>query len=211
MNLLEICKQAVLSYDQQTGCLGELEYNIKYTKKIMVVSVRGTEASNFMDVLLKGGWRDVIRDIRFIPRHHKTLGWCHGGFLRGAVKLVEELKRIHIVKDRTIIFTGHSMGAAVSLLAAHLMFEEHSNIKWVGFGCPKPFIGHRLILFPAIHVVNGDDIATTSPRGWLFDYQLNVSRTIQLGDTSQNPSIADHAAHEYFRSTLLYSGDQMEV
>lgn len=211
MKLLEICKYAVSAYDKQIGVIGELEYNIDYVDNTMIVSVRGTEAGGIVDVLLNGGWRDVMRDLRFIPRYHKTLDWCHGGFLRGAVALVEKVKKLQIGNNQDFIFTGHSMGAAVSLLAAHLMYEENAYVKWVGFGCPRPYIGEQPTFFTAYNVVNGDDIVTTLPKGWLFDYRLNVLRTIQIGDSFQNPNMKDHSANEYLSSMFLYSDNQVEI
>lgn len=211
MNLLEICKLAVLAYGEESGSVGDLEYFIAEYPECVVISIRGTEASNFMDILAEGGWKDILRDIRFIPRYNKVLGWCHGGFLSGAVKIVKEIENLPISKRKHIVFTGHSLGAAVSLLAAHLMFERTPLIKWFGFGCPKPFIGPRETLFPSYNIVNGDDIVTTLPRGWIFDYQLNVPRTIQVGDSFNNQNIKDHSADEYISSMILYRHNQNEV
>lgn len=206
MDLLEICRIAVLSYQEQTDSTAELEYTVEcISKEQSVVSIRGTEGNGIIDILTKGGWLDIIRDLRFIPRYYPGLGWCHGGFLSGAVRLFKTMHRPP--KDSEIIFTGHSLGAAVSLLLAQLYELDGYRVKWVGFGCPKPFIGSRELHFTALSVVNGKDIVATLPRGWIFNFQLNATHTLTIGDRK----LSNHASSSYYSSMLLHPKNTMEI
>lgn len=82
----------------------------------LVVAVRGTDPSNV---------QNDLRDIEGFPSKSLAfpqLGHCHRGFLRGAESLLGVLAtRLYA---RRITLTGHSLGAAVSLLLAAMLTAQ---------------------------------------------------------------------------------------
>lgn len=197
MNYLQLAEIAKQSYTSKTGCVNDCEYlTLMDIDGTLIIAVRGTEITSITD---------IIRDLRFMPRYHSATGWCHGGFLRGARRLAEVFDGDYItqINPHRIIFTGHSLGAAISLLLATIVKDsglKGVDIKWVGFGSPSPFIGKRYLSFETIAFKNSADIVTTLPRGWLFSYRLNVWKEYILGDTASKNYITDHYMNSYIES-----------
>lgn len=105
MNHADLCALVEQAYERQTGVIHEVEYHLLQFARFQVLIFRGTEGGKFLS---GSGWRDVIRDIRILPWYDKRCGWCHAGFLKGARGVVSRLQ----LKDKPIILSGHSLGAA---------------------------------------------------------------------------------------------------
>jgi hypothetical protein len=82
---------------------------------------------------------DWIRDFIFLPIEtttHPQLGPCHAGFLDDAMSIVPEV--LNAVGDKPSIYTGHSLGGAVALGVAALMYAAGKMpVKVVTFGAPR--------------------------------------------------------------------------
>ena len=126
---------AALSYDRHTCRVNGVECLVTDLAGYQVVSFRGTEARK---LITGGGWIDVLRDLRTIPWYDKRVGWSHAGFLKGAQGVVDKSLFGLLKRDRPIIFTGHSLGGALSINAAAILQSEGFKVSAVvTFGAPR--------------------------------------------------------------------------
>lgn len=191
----ELCKLCDKGYMEATGCINEVEYLVVEDEYIDIV-FRGTEASGLIS---KGGWMDVVRDLRAYPWYDKRVGWAHCGFLKGARNIVEEKlrRRLNLRNHKKPVrLAGHSLGAGMSLIAALMLYREGYNVvEWVGFGTPKTFIGYRNLPFKATSYRNGNDLVYLMPPGIIFKYKHSPELT-QLESDADSP----HEIEEYCKS-----------
>lgn len=197
MNHSDICALVVGGYETHTGRVGEVEYSVHTLPDMTVISFRGTEASK----LLSGsGWRDVIRDMRIMPWYDRRTGWAHAGFLKGARSVIDGPLRGFLFQcSKPLVLTGHSLGAAMSLLAAMMLAADGQVVReWVGFGCPRALIGQRELPFEATAYRNRGDIVTELIRPWMFGYRHPVP-LVQLGMPAW-PNWPDHDVGNYLEA-----------
>lgn len=188
------------SYDAHTFSTHECEVLVEIQHDHQVIAIRGTEGAKLITGL---GIMDVIRDMRFIPWYHPVLGWAHAGFLKGAVRIFDDVTQ-HINKDVPVILTGHSLGAALALLVGVLL--KHSGydvVEYVGFACPRTFVYNKQrhnknaeVRFPITIYRFENDIVPILPFAFPFYYHHPVELT-QLGDGSGIPSLLDHGMDNY--------------
>ncbi|KAJ6192062.1 hypothetical protein J3E72DRAFT_204759, partial [Bipolaris maydis] len=122
--------------------------------KVVVIALPGTQGIKDWIVNFNSGRHDS-RDMIGLPQN-----LCHGGFLNASRSLVDPLATcLNNYEDRsTLLFTGHSAGAATaSLLYTHVLSEvtsrlvtvakDFTNIHCILFGCPPisidPLQHHR--------------------------------------------------------------------
>jgi triacylglycerol lipase len=115
---------------------------VVHNEAFAVLSFRGTEIDNFM-----GAFADWVRNLDFKPVADSSGGRVHRGFAQniaavwddtGEAGLRNYLKRILESGTRTLWITGHSLGAALAVLAAERAVRE-ANFVVNGvytFGCP---------------------------------------------------------------------------
>lgn len=188
------------SYDAYTFSTHECEVLLEVENNQQIVAIRGTEGAKLITGL---GIMDIIRDMRFFPWYHPVLGWAHSGFLKGGVRIFEDLKK-HIDKDVPVVLTGHSLGAALALIVSILLKHEgYQVVEYVGFACPRTFVYNkqqhnddRDARFPITIYRFGNDIVPQVPFAFPFYYHHPVEIT-QLGDGSGIPSILDHGMDNY--------------
>jgi fermentation-respiration switch protein FrsA (DUF1100 family) len=96
---------------------------------VTVVAFRGTEPDRPMDVLA---------DLNILPSPGGVGGNVHRGFAN-ALHAVEGPVRAAILRaPGRIVLTGHSLGAAIALLAAGLVpAERRATTRLHTFGCPR--------------------------------------------------------------------------
>lgn len=93
-----------------------------------------------MDVIVCRGSQSAIdwrRDLEAIPVHHEQLGTVHAGFVYGMNYVLTEITPL--LKGK-IVLTGHSLGAARTMILAGLLSKltpTPPNQVTV-FGCPRP-------------------------------------------------------------------------
>lgn len=181
-----LCDRA---YVELTGVSADLEYLVQPRDNTLYVAVRGTEVGLISD----WGILDMIRNIRFLPWYTETTGWCHSGFLRGAIGLSRMLDRT-LPRDYPLIMTGHSLGAAVAVLAAQLLVSNGRTVEEVVlFGCPRIYaFGYPTLPFPAASYRNGGDVICLMPRM----YQHAVPQVV-INPRKGIPRISDHKILRY--------------
>jgi len=196
----ELARAAARSYDAYTFSTNECEVLVELKKDQQVIAIRGTEGGQLISGL---GFMDVIRDMRFIPWYHPVLGWAHSGFLKGAVRITEDLKS-HIYKDKPVVLTGHSLGAALALIVGMLLKHDgYEVVEYVGFACPRTFVYNKQrhnedtsVRFPITIYRYEDDIVPMVPFAFPFYYHHPVELS-QLGNGDGTPSISDHSMTNY--------------
>lgn len=186
MRHADICALVEQGYERHTGSYREVEYHLVQMAAVQVLVFRGTEASKFFS---GSGWRDVIRDIRILPWYDKRTGWSHSGFLKGARGVVDQIQ----LRDKPVIVTGHSLGAAISLLAGLILHADgHHVLEWVGFGCPRTGWG-RGLPFPGHHYRHRGDIVTQIPG--IYRHRIEP---VQLGE-GRGSNWTDHDIGAYLQ------------
>lgn len=98
-------------------------------KSIALIAIRGTEPSQV---------GDLLADLNTIPKRHGP-GFVHSGFRHEARKLWADIWAFALKnKNREIIVTGHSLGAAMSTyIAQELSWHGLENIELYTFGSPR--------------------------------------------------------------------------
>src|SRR6185437_9905361 len=85
--------------------VGDVEGCIARIDGMSVVAFRGTEPLSIAD------W---MRDLDAVPMRHPAIGWCHRGFLTGALAIIPLIRRD--LGPEPLILTGHSLGGALALI-----------------------------------------------------------------------------------------------
>lgn len=186
-DLANLCGRA---YTELSGVSRELEFLIFRADNVSYVAIRGTEASRFIDGF---GWLDVIRNMRVLPRYNKAAGTGHGGFITGGESVAKALIEFGALGD-TLVITGHSLGAAVGIVAAQILHDKGFKVEEVVlFGCPRVYALFRPSFdFPVTSYRHGSDIVCNVPR-W---YRQPVALTA-LNPNRSLPNWGDHGIEKY--------------
>ncbi|WP_157474244.1 lipase family protein [Leucothrix mucor] len=128
-----------------------------------VIACRGTEPSE---------WNDLRADLDAATAVAETIGRVHRGFKREVDDIWPVLEGSLLSNDKTLWFTGHSLGGAMATICAGRCMLSHikSNPAQIyTFGSPR--VGNkRYINFVKVdHIrwVNNNDIVTRVPPAWL--------------------------------------------
>ena len=163
------------SYDERTIRVNEVECLVVPVDGIQCVIPRGTEFSAFIG---GGGWRDVLRDIRFIIWKDRRVGWSHAGFVKGAAGIVDKGLFGVLDRNKPIAFYGHSLGGALAINAAKMLHWHGFNvIEVVTFGAPRTLTKGSVKAFkhtgiPITEYSNdGDPIVSLPIKGFVFKYR----------------------------------------
>jgi len=140
----------VIGFERQgTQCF------VAHHEKFVVVSFRGTETAEPVDILT---------DLDLILSEHKKLGKVHNGFRKALNEIWNDLYNYlqENQNNRTLWFTGHSLGAALATLASHWMDDVQGVYT---FGSPRVgdrgFKEHYRV--NTYRFVNNNDIVTRVP------------------------------------------------
>ena len=124
-------------------------------KKTIIVAFAGTE--------LDEGFEDLLIDIDAIPEKFEKGGLVHRGFKKGLDYIWEDMVKYitPLLKNRTLWYTGHSLGAALATIAAALL---PGNGMYT-FGSPR--VGSKAMLknieCPVYRITKSRDIVTRIP------------------------------------------------
>jgi triacylglycerol lipase len=161
------------------GALGA-QFFVMHNERFIVVSFRGSDMHNFWEEVL-----DVITMLKFLPARDESGGRVYGGF-KAALEAVWDALQTHLQEIRNagggarrLWFTGHSMGAGLTTLAAAKTGREQAHgVQGVyTFGSPrvgdKGFKAHWAQLGLAettYRFVNHNDIVTRNPPPGLYEH-----------------------------------------
>ena len=130
-----------------------------------IIACRGTEPHE---------WNDVKADVDAISVVAETVGRVHRGFKREVDDLWPRLEKALKENDKTLYFTGHSLGGAMATICAGRckLSEIPSNPEALfTFGSPR--VGNRryinFVKIPHYRWVNNNDIVCRVPPQW-FGY-----------------------------------------
>ena len=150
-----------------------------------VVAFRGTDPDCVAD------W---LRDLEAVPWLNRHIGWCHAGFLDGALLALPWLRGL----PHPLVLTGHSLGGALAVLSAALLVATGVPVAaMVTFGAPRAGgDGVRDVLHdvPVRQYRHGHDVVPEVP--WLPDVLMHVAPLTEIGSSTGDP-IADHAIARY--------------
>ncbi len=182
---------------------------IASSKKILVVSFRGTQIDEK---------KDLLTDIDIFLTTIKGDAQVHRGFVRGynMVKnqIIQKLKTFQ-KKGYKLYFTGHSLGASLALLLA----TDVKPTAVYTFGSPRMGDEKFVKLFENIkvyRVVNGCDIVPSLPftgemflhigQMWFFNYEGKI-----FSEPSQETVIMHNseATILYFKKMALFRKDYL--
>ena len=183
-----------------TGAGGFLVIS-RVSSPFAVLAFRGTE-QKIQDVL-----HDA--DARLVPAFGESVG-VHSGFKRALNSVWNDIDAALDAVDCPIFYTGHSLGAALAVLAA----LRRTPRAVYTFGCPRvgdARLPEKLRDIPIHRVVYGDDVVTTVPlemfgfRHVGTEHRIGRSRGLPLGieDTVWRSltlpprAVADHAPINY--------------
>jgi len=190
-----LAKACLDSYHHVTINLGECEAMLEYHDDYTLVAFRGTECGS----LFAGrGWVDVLRDLRLMPWYDKDCGWCHAGFLKGAKRSAKFLDTV-LNKERPVIFTGHSLGGALSLLCAAKMQAAGYGVSWVGFGSPKAQHSKKTFGFSQVNYRYRADVVPLMPRFSVYRHNYQVVNLDRLKKEIK-PTWDDHDIKLYMEA-----------
>lgn len=128
-----------------------------------IICCRGTEPSE---------WNDIQADLDAMTDLAETVGRVHRGFKREVDDLWPRLEQALVSNDRTLWFTGHSLGGAMTAICAgrcklsHIRSTPESVFT---FGSPR--VGNKryvnYVKMPIYRWVNNNDIVPRVPPTWL--------------------------------------------
>jgi triacylglycerol lipase len=129
----------------------------------IVVACRGTEPND---------WNDVKADVNVLMVVAETVGRVHRGFKQEVDDLWPELEKVIASDERTLWFTGHSLGGAMATISAGRCFLAHIQATpraVYTFGAPrvgtKRYINN--VKVDLSRWVNNNDIVPRVPPTWL--------------------------------------------
>ena len=150
-----------------------------------VVAIPGTDPDCLAD------W---LRDLDAVPVWRDGVGYCHRGFLDGALLVLPWLRGL----PAPLTLAGHSMGGAIAILAAALLRAADVPVAGVvTFGAPRAggaVVKHLLADIPVRQFRHAGDPVPEVP--CLPGVLEHVVALTEIGVASLDP-LADHAVGGY--------------
>lgn len=98
------------------------------------ISFRGTAKNG------NSSWsliRDIITDVRFLPRNDPNLGTIPRGFYTGALRICDNIER-ETRSTTPIHLSGHSLGGVIALIVGAMLVNRGYKVASIRtFGAPK--------------------------------------------------------------------------
>jgi hypothetical protein len=187
--LAEVCREA---YSARADYSAEDVHALRqWADGAMIIAWRGTDPDDVYD------W---LRDLDICPLRHPQLGWCHRGFLSGALlvwpQIMLDLALARVTPEPArVVLTGHSLGGALAIATGGLMAAGgHPPAAVVTFGAPRVGLWklHRLLRdVPIRQYDDGGDPVPEVP--WPY---LHQRPNLVLGDARAG-IVRDHSIETY--------------
>ncbi len=223
-NLAWLADAAMLAYCDTQFVKDELA-KVKFNNDFAPVNNEGTQGfiaghEEAIFVIFRGTQiqepEDLLADVKFLPAPERH-GKVHRGF-KEALDVVwgDVSERLHVMTksgDRSVWFTGHSLGAAIAIIAAGRWKADHvdQDVSLYTFGAPG--VGDRDYVngYPKMTVVrvidNEDQVAKVSikdrlehPKGVEVRY-VRPPWVIEKRHEQLPDLLADHAPIYYAESS----------
>jgi pimeloyl-ACP methyl ester carboxylesterase len=140
MTHLALAQLSLEAYERKTASRHGVEMIYSGDGDYHVFAFRGTDTADFFK---NRGWRDVIRDLAFLPAKYDKKFVAHFGFVAGwsSIKCYVE-NEIKKEPDKPVILTGHSMGGAIAICGALsiIINPDYRLHSVVTFGAPRAVI-----------------------------------------------------------------------
>lgn len=149
---------------------------------------------------------DVLMDLNFFKRDFENTT-VHAGFLT-AYKKVFDFVYKQAMYNNTVIFTGQSLGSAISQLFAYKIKYDfsHKNVKFIGFATPR--VGgldfknkfEKILKDESLNFCNANDIVPVIPPK-IFNYFDSCEKVI-LGENKKCTYVLnEHLPLQYIENT----------
>ena len=193
--------------------VGNILCHLAFNDRFAIVAFRGTRPDD---------WQDILDDARF-RMVDWTNGHVHGGF-KGAFLDIRDalIGALHShAPNLPVWMTGHSLGAAIAVLAADTIPETKGVYT---FGCPRVgdqiFVGHFNARFQSqsFRYVDDHDVVThlpPEPLGWpvgLYEH-VNERRWIDKDGNvgTGSPTLAHFVGDVFGQPVVLYHMLQLSM
>lgn len=168
------------------------------------IAIAGTELNEI---------KDVIADLKFKKTKTKE-GFVHEGmyeyYNKIAFKILKNILSLIKEKPKNIIFTGHSLGGSMAVLAASNFTDRNIKTSVVTFGQPKvgdyEFCQYYKNKLNYARIVIKDDIITKLPPSIMgyshFGFKIILDTSPPLSETSLLEYIKDKGKY-YLLDTIV--------
>ena len=137
---LSLAQLSLDAYERKTASRHGVEMIYINDVDYHIFAFRGTDTKNLFK---NRGWRDILRDIAFLPKKYDEKYVAHFGFVAGwsSIKCYVD-SEIKKNPSKPIIFTGHSMGGAIAICGALgvIIDPRYKLHSVVTFGAPRVVI-----------------------------------------------------------------------
>ncbi len=173
-------------YAERASTAYQTEQQIKnsFPDTVRVTTVKNTEVQYFLEKPKTGNrqilsirgtanFRNAIEDAEYLQVKNKKLGiYVDKGFDEDTALIYQDVLPF-LDKDKEVILTGHSLGAAISTLLMMYLHEDGFKVgRSVNFGQPKVTndVGKGKYNFlPLLRVVDENDVVPLLPPASLLD------------------------------------------
>ena len=176
------------------------EFGIKESKIIEIDDFKflQTTYDNQSYVAFRGTlfnrWKNVKKVFNFIPKKNSKGISQHRGFLMAYNKLRNGLSLVN--SNESVIFTGHSLGGALALIAA-----KDYNAHAVTFASPNVFFGKDQLINHVGYKAKNDIVTFIPPKTIFFNWSRAKVEMKIFHKKSWNPFTNHHLAS--YITTLL--------
>jgi triacylglycerol lipase len=160
---------------------GSSQALVTYNDEIIIVAFRGTEFYT--------GLGDALIDLDFILTKFELGGQVHTGFKNAINSIWTDLKSyiLPLMATRKLFYTGHSLGAAMSVIAAMRL----PGLAIYNFGCPR--VGNSsfvsIITTPFYRIAKHLDIVTKIPPPIFYKHTGKLILINEHGQINTNPTV----------------------
>lgn len=198
LSLARLCADSYVS--PPTWARDDIAFTLREIDDLKIVTARGSDNIE--------NW---ARDFAALPVYDPWLGWCHGGFLDGALKVAYQI--IADMAGEKVVFNGHSLGGPLTIIVAAMMVKSgHTPAGIVTFEAARAGTSRLAAITQHVPVRrqywNGNDPVPDLPPPPLFSDLVPPTcvGAAQMDRFACHPIAAVIASLEALRPALLAQG-----